>query len=134
MPSRPLSPPRLTRAPAAPVCAHFSYSILAWELQSRMLLLFMRTKKLAHGARTDYTPQMWALDAATQGVRPEVRESWPADLKKVMVGCWAATPSERPAFSQVMALLEPMLRPDQFTDPTKAKAGGGGDGGCCSLQ
>ena len=115
----------------------YSLSICLWELMSRRPLLFMRTKAVstgkAHG-RMEYTPKMWAHDAA-QGTRPEQPEEWPAPLRELMAECWAHEPAKRPSQKTVMERLEKMLQPELYTYPGKGERLEGAAPGCsCSLQ
>jgi len=80
--------------------------------------------------RTADTPKLWALDAAKDNVRPELRPEWPAALRTLMAECWDADPARRPSARVVVEKLHPMLQPALFTDPTKAPA----SDGCCSVQ
>lgn len=77
------------------------------------------------------TPKLWATDAARENVRPELYPNWPAPLCALMTECWDADPARRPSSRLVVERLHPMLQPELFTDPTKAKADAGG---CCAVQ
>jgi hypothetical protein len=94
------------------------------------MLLFMRSKKVGH-ARCEYTPRLWATDAATAGVRPEQHEAWHPVLRELMAACWDGDASKRPSFKVVIDNLAPLLQPALFTDPSKSRAA---EDGCCALQ
>jgi len=44
--------------------------------------------------------------AVARGVRPEIPESWPAELVELMKKCWSGIPSERPSFEVIRGILE----------------------------
>ena len=109
----------------------YSLSIILWELLARKPLLFMRSKRIAHG-RVEYTARLWATDAAREGVRAEVLPQWPGELCKLMTQCWSADPASRPSAREIVEKLQPLLEPERFTDPSKAVADA--SGGCCAVQ
>ena len=109
----------------------YSFSIILWELLARKPLLFMRYKRVGH-ARVEYTPRLWATDAACESVRPEVLPQWPAELCALMTQCWDADPASRPSAREIVERLHPLLQPERFTDPSKARADA--SGGCCAVQ
>jgi hypothetical protein len=115
--------------PATEKVDAYSFAICTWELLARTMLLFMRKKRVAHYV-TEYTPKLWATDAAA-GTRAELSPKWPPQLCAIMTACWHADPAQRPGFKAVMDELHDMLEPQRFTDPHKPKAP---DGGCCALQ
>jgi len=126
-----MAPEIASGLPASEKLDCYSFSIIAWELFARTMLLFQRTRKVGH-AKCEYTSRLWAQDAAA-GVRPEQPCQWPEGVRKLMAACWAHDPSARPAMAEVMHALEPLLQPHLQTDPTKAKAGDP-SAGCCTLQ
>ena len=97
----------------------YAFAIVVWELLARKGLLFMRQVRLANGARTDVTPQMWA-EQAIKGARPRVEEAWPKPLCDVMLRCWHGDPLKRPRFQEVLDMLQPLQQPALWTDPTTA--------------
>jgi serine/threonine protein kinase len=109
----------------------YSFAIIMWELLAKTMLLFMRSKKVGH-ARMEYTPKLWATDAATAGTRPEQPEAWHPVLRDVMAACWDGDASKRPNLKVVIDKLAPLLQPALFTDPSKPAADAAG--GCCALQ
>lgn len=127
----------------------YSFAIVLWELLSRKGLLFLRTVRMPAGARVEMTPQMWA-DEAMKGARPSLDKDWPEVLQRVMQNCWHHNVQKRPRFSDVMAHLQPELKPELWTDPMKVPVGvspggrksqsrtsedTGGDAGCaCCVQ
>ena len=123
----------------------YSFAIVLWELLARKGLLFLRTVRMPAGARVEMTPQMWA-EEAMKGARPAMAPEWPEVLKRIMANCWHHDPLKRPRFVDVMAHLHPELKPELFTDPTKAVAAprksqgaasssGGAEAGCaCCVQ
>jgi hypothetical protein len=119
----------------------YSFAIVMWELLSRKGLLFLRTVRMPAGARVEMTPQMWA-EEAMKGARPAMAQEWPDVLQRVMANCWHHDPLKRPRFADVMAHLQPELKPELWTDPTKAPPGGArasqaaaADAGCaCCVQ
>ena len=115
----------------------YSFSIIAWELWARCMLLFMRHKKVGH-AMVEYTPRLWAQDAC-QGVRPELRDKWPEVVRTLVAECWDQDPTKRPTAADLMHRLEPHLEPAKYTNPAakaaaKAAKGSAAAGGCCTLQ
>jgi serine/threonine protein kinase len=119
----------------------YSYAIVLWELLSRKGLLFLRTVRMPAGARVEMTPQMWA-EQAMKGARPAIAAEWPEALQRVMGNCWHHDPLKRPRFADVMGHLQPELKPELFTDPTKpsarvskAQSSNAADAGCaCCVQ
>jgi serine/threonine protein kinase len=113
----------------------YSLGIIGWELLARKTLLFMRFKRVGH-AQQEYTPKLWAIDAARDGVRPELPDAWPEHMRSLLAECWHETPTMRPSAADIMHRLEQHLKPELHTDPTK-KGGpdaAGGQGGCCNVQ
>jgi serine/threonine protein kinase len=126
-----MSPETAKGQPADEKVDIYSLAIMAWELQSRYMPLFMRRKKVAH-AMVEYTPRMWAQDAAN-GVRAELPDKWPEIVRTLIAECWDQDPAKRPSAADLMHRLEPHLQPGKHTDPA-AKAAKGAEGGCCTLM
>ena len=131
-----MAPETLKGEPANEKVDTYSLAICMWELMARKPLLFLRTKSSPTGARIEVTGKIWAIDAAA-GTRPELPAEWPAELRTLMVECWAHDPQARPSQRRVKARLLPLLRPEEFTYPGRGGAGAeaAGQPGCsCCVQ
>ncbi|KAK7276039.1 hypothetical protein RIF29_17170 [Crotalaria pallida] len=75
----------------------YSYGMVIWE---------MVTGEAAYSA---FSPVQAAVGIAACGLRPEIPKDCPQTLKYLMTKCWNNTPSKRPHFSDILAIL---LRPN----------------------
>ncbi|XP_061350009.1 uncharacterized protein LOC133295224 [Gastrolobium bilobum] len=75
----------------------YSFGMVIWE---------MVTGEAAYSA---YSPVQAAVGIAACGLRPEIPKDCPQTLKTIMTKCWNNTPSKRPQFSEILAIL---LRPN----------------------
>ncbi|OIW04384.1 hypothetical protein TanjilG_32576 [Lupinus angustifolius] len=75
----------------------YSYGMVIWE---------MVTGEAAYSA---LSPVQAAVGIAACGLRPEIPKDCPQTLKYLMTKCWHNTPSKRPHFSDILAML---LRPN----------------------
>nr|KYP40071.1 Mitogen-activated protein kinase kinase kinase [Cajanus cajan] len=77
----------------------YSFGMVIWEII---------TGEAAYSA---YSPVQAAVGIAACGLRPEIPKDCPQTLKSLMTKCWNNTPSKRPQFSEILAIL---LRPNNF--------------------
>ncbi|CAL0307731.1 unnamed protein product [Lupinus luteus] len=95
----------------------YSYGMVIWE---------MVTGEVAYSA---FSPVQAAVGIAACGLRPEIPKDCPQTLKHLMTKCWNNTPSKRPQFSDILAML---LRPNNNNRlvhcmlPRKRASGEGG--------
>ncbi|XP_010257063.1 PREDICTED: probable serine/threonine-protein kinase DDB_G0272254 [Nelumbo nucifera] len=75
----------------------YSFGMVIWE---------MVTGEAAYAA---YSPVQAAVGIAASGLRPDVPKDCPQVLRSLMMKCWNNSPSKRPQFSEIVALL---LRPN----------------------
>lgn len=75
----------------------YSFGMVIWEMVS------------GEAAYTAYSPVQAAVGIAACGLRPEIPKDCPQTLKSLMTKCWNNTPSKRPDFSEISAML---LRPN----------------------
>nr|WIL59839.1 nodulation protein [Melilotus officinalis] len=75
----------------------YSFGMVIWEMVS------------GEAAYTAYSPVQAAVGIAACGLRPEIPKDCPQTLKSLMTKCWNNTPSKRPDFSEILAIL---LRPN----------------------
>lgn len=75
----------------------YSFGMIIWE---------MVTGEAAYSA---FSPVQAAVGIAACGLRPEIPKDCPQTLKCLMTKCWNNTPSKRPHFSEILAIL---LRPN----------------------
>ncbi|KAL2333005.1 hypothetical protein Fmac_014218 [Flemingia macrophylla] len=73
----------------------YSFGMVIWE---------MVTGEAAYSA---YSPVQAAVGIAACGLRPEIPKDCPQTLKSLMTKCWNNTPSKRPQFSEILAVLLP---------------------------
>ncbi|KAJ7959866.1 putative Protein kinase [Quillaja saponaria] len=71
----------------------YSFGMVIWE---------MVTGEAAYAA---YSPVQAAVGIAACGLRPEIPKDCPQNLKSLMTKCWNNTPSKRPQFSEILAIL-----------------------------
>ncbi|KAI5408549.1 uncharacterized protein LOC127084498 [Lathyrus oleraceus] len=71
----------------------YSFGMVIWE---------MVTGEAAYNA---YSPVQAAVGIAACGLRPEIPKECPQTLKSLMTKCWNNTPSKRPEFSEILAIL-----------------------------
>ncbi|CAJ1960455.1 unnamed protein product [Sphenostylis stenocarpa] len=71
----------------------YSFGMIIWE---------MVTGEAAYSA---YSPVQAAVGIAACGLRPEIPKDCPQTLKSLMTKCWNNTPSKRPNFSEILAIL-----------------------------
>ncbi|KAG5090716.1 hypothetical protein JHK82_049494 [Glycine max] len=77
----------------------YSFGMVIWE---------MVTGEAAYSA---FSPVQAAVGIAACGLRPEIPKDCPQTLKSLMTKCWNNTPSKRPHFSEILAIL---LRPSNY--------------------
>ncbi|KAK2440689.1 hypothetical protein P8452_19725 [Trifolium repens] len=71
----------------------YSFGMVIWEMVS------------GEAAYTAYSPVQAAVGIAACGLRPEIPKDCPQILKSLMTKCWNNTPSKRPEFSEILAIL-----------------------------
>ncbi|CAJ2640356.1 unnamed protein product [Trifolium pratense] len=71
----------------------YSFGMVIWEMVS------------GEAAYTAYSPVQAAVGIAACGLRPEIPKDCPQILKSLMTKCWNNTPSKRPEFSEIIAIL-----------------------------
>ncbi|KAI5435072.1 uncharacterized protein LOC127118497 [Lathyrus oleraceus] len=71
----------------------YSYGMIIWE---------MVTGEAAYSA---LSPVQAAVGIAACGLRPEIPKDCQPNLKYIMTKCWNNTPSKRPRFSDILAIL-----------------------------
>jgi len=111
-----MSPETLQGLPANERIDQFSFAVLLWELFARKGLLFLRTHKMPDGRRVDISPEAWA-GIVLRGGRAVIPDEWPPTVRSLIAQCWHSRPSERPAFTDVVAALQPLQEPERCTDP-----------------
>jgi len=93
----------------------FSFAIVLWELI---------TSKIPYDTMTP----LQAAVGVRQGLRPGLPKKTHPKLLDLMQRCWEADPSDRPAFSDILAELEDLLAQAQGTsgktvqDPSNSNA------------
>lgn len=55
-------------------------------------------------------------------------------LKSMVEQCWHKDPEKRPAFTEVVKILDEQMKKVIRTGTGSKSAAGGGGGGCCSIQ
>ncbi|OVA02777.1 Protein kinase domain [Macleaya cordata] len=75
----------------------YSFGMVVWE---------MVTGEAAYAA---YSPVQAAVGIAACGLRPEIPKDCPQTLRSLMTKCWNNSPTKRPQFSEILAIL---LRPN----------------------
>ncbi|CAI7871646.1 unnamed protein product [Closterium sp. NIES-53] len=76
----------------------YSYGIVLWELIAGELPF------------ADYSPLQAAVAVALNGARPPVPENCPPGIRKLMERCWDKAPKERPEFTEVITVLQQLMR------------------------
>ncbi|XP_057442223.1 receptor protein-tyrosine kinase CEPR1-like [Lotus japonicus] len=71
----------------------YSFGMVIWE---------MVTGEAAYSA---FSPVQAAVGIAACGLRPEIPKDCQQNLKYIMTKCWNNTPSKRPQFSEILAIL-----------------------------
>ncbi|CAI8596977.1 unnamed protein product [Vicia faba] len=71
----------------------YSFGMVIWEMVS------------GEAAYNAYSPVQAAVGIAACGLRPEIPKECPHTLKSLMTKCWNNTPSKRPEFSEILAIL-----------------------------
>ncbi|KAL5102322.1 hypothetical protein RYX36_006649 [Vicia faba] len=85
----------------------YSYGMIIWE---------MVTGEAAYSA---LSPVQAAVGIAACGLRPEIPKDCQPNLKYIMTKCWNNTPSKRPRFSDILAiLLQPCNNNRTFIEPS----------------
>lgn len=79
----------------------YSFGIVLWELVTGNLPF------------ADYSPLQAAVAVALNGARPPVPATCPEGLRSLMERCWDKTPKERPEFSEVVMVLDGMIREEE---------------------
>jgi hypothetical protein len=92
----------------------YSFAIVSYELQSRQLFLSEPVMRASENGPVAHDPLTWGR-ATARGQRPLLPESWPAYLRDLIAGCWAAEPDERLTMKGAMDVLRPLLIRSQFT-------------------
>ncbi|CAJ1970666.1 unnamed protein product [Sphenostylis stenocarpa] len=75
----------------------YSFGMVIWEMVT------------GEAAYSSFSPVQAAVGIAACGLRPEIPKDCQQTLKCIMTKCWNNTPSKRPPFSEILALL---LRPN----------------------
>lgn len=76
----------------------FSYGLCLWELFAEATPF------------EDVLAAAAAAEMAYNDLRPYVPPSWPRELTVLIASCWHVTPSNRPAFSEILKTLQTELR------------------------
>nr|WIL59886.1 nodulation protein [Melilotus officinalis] len=71
----------------------YSYGMVIWEMVS------------GEAAYSALSPVQAAVGIAACGLRPEIPKDCQPNLKYIMTKCWNNTPSKRPQFSDILAIL-----------------------------
>ncbi|OIW20180.1 hypothetical protein TanjilG_06568 [Lupinus angustifolius] len=71
----------------------YSFGMVIWEMVA------------GEAAYSAYSPVQAAVGIAACGLRPEIPKDCPQTLKSLMTKCWNNTPSKRPQFPEILALL-----------------------------
>ncbi|KAG5052782.1 hypothetical protein JHK87_004980 [Glycine soja] len=75
----------------------YSFGMVIWEMVT------------GEAAYSSFSPVQAAVGIAACGLRPEIPKDCQQTLKHIMTKCWNNTPSKRPHFSEILAIL---LRPN----------------------
>ncbi|KAL2317454.1 hypothetical protein Fmac_031330 [Flemingia macrophylla] len=75
----------------------YSFGMVIWEMVT------------GEAAYSSFSPVQAAVGIAACGLRPEIPKDCQQTLKYIMTKCWNNTPSKRPQFSEILAIL---LRPN----------------------
>ncbi|XP_027331148.1 fibroblast growth factor receptor 2-like [Abrus precatorius] len=75
----------------------YSFGMVIWEMVT------------GEAAYSSFSPVQAAVGIAACGLRPEIPKDCHQNLKYIMTKCWNNTPSKRPHFSEILAIL---LRPN----------------------
>jgi serine/threonine protein kinase len=129
-----MAPETLRGEEANETIDQYAFSIVTWELMSRKGLLYLRTQKQKDGQRVEITPEMWS-EIVLQGGRPALPGAWPERLRSTLAQCWHKNPDRRPAFKDVVVVLQGLQTPELCTDPSKLSGVTEAATGCaCCLQ
>ncbi|CAI5963552.1 unnamed protein product [Closterium sp. NIES-65] len=79
----------------------YSYGIVLWELIAGELPF------------ADYSPLQAAVAVALNGARPPAPENCPPGIRKLMERCWDKAPKERPEFTEVITVLQQLMREEE---------------------
>ncbi|KAK7301691.1 hypothetical protein RJT34_12563 [Clitoria ternatea] len=71
----------------------YSFGMVIWEMVT------------GEAAYSSCSPVQAAVGIAACGLRPEIPKDCPQTLKSLMTKCWNHTPSKRPQFSEILAML-----------------------------
>ncbi|XP_072998230.1 uncharacterized protein [Typha latifolia] len=72
----------------------YSYGMVLWEMVT------------GESAYSSYSPVQAAVGIAACGLRPEIPKECPQVLRSLMLKCWNNSPSKRPQFSEIIAILQ----------------------------
>ena len=73
----------------------YSFGVMVWELMSGGEVPY-----------PGYTPLQAAVGVVQRGLRPTISSTCNPVVAQVMQHCWAANPTERPSFEQIIGLLK----------------------------
>eukprot|EP00741_Cyanophora_paradoxa_P017250 tig00020961_g16661.t1 len=76
----------------------YSFALVVWEMLTGQMPF------------VGYTPVQAAMAVARQGARPPIPSGCPPRLASMIERCWASRPDDRPAFSEVLGMLDEIER------------------------